>query len=214
MDYLNINDMFSAEMERLTTGTRYEINSNSDEPTSILEGNIREILYSMFTDAHSEKLAIYLNEQQEEFEETLYSFSYGVAKYDDEYRIRDSTERVALLILDEKGKYQKQINKLLYKHNRFHRALETLSNEDRQILLDYFESGVTIEYERLNNIIKCNLKKLETFYTHEVMEAEERSKVISSGIEGTVNIKVIPSEEKRQKRLERMKKRMLRGAIT
>lgn len=199
-------------MEILTKGTKYEIDSFSDESTPFLEMEIREIMYSMYLDAHSKYLAIQLRNRKEKHFAELYEFSYGVSIYDAEFKPSSRTERVALLIVDEKAKYEKQIKRLIGKHKRFYAALDLLTQKDREILLNYFERNMIVDYETLRSVFNRNLKKLASFYQYEVKRAEERNKEISDSIEGTMNIiQPKPSEDKRQKRLERLRKKMSGG---
>ncbi|MFJ8065827.1 hypothetical protein ACIQYS_14450 [Psychrobacillus sp. NPDC096426] len=212
MNRATISDKFGAEMEALTAGTRYEISSDSDDPTPILEGYIREIMYSMYVDAHSKELAIRYQRQIEEHFSELYEFSYGVSPYDSEYRQSSQTERVALMIVDEKARYTKQIEKLFAKNNRFYAALKVVDPDDRELLLDYFERNMLVEYEVLRSALKRNLKKLENFYQSELRKAEFQNEEISNSIEGTIHIREpISSEEKRKKRLDRLRKSMSGG---
>lgn len=212
MNRAMVSDGFGMEMASLTKGTRYEINSESDAPTPVLEGRIREIMYSMYLDAQSKGLAISLKRQKQEHFEALYEFSYGVPAYDAIDRMPSQTEKVALLIVDEKARYEKRISKLLAKHNRFYAALDVLDPSDKELLLNYFERNMLVDYEVLRNVFKRNLKKLEAFYQFEVEKAEERSIQISQSIEGTLIIKEpMSNEEKRQKRLERLRRKMSGG---
>lgn len=212
MNRSTISEMFGAAMETLTTGTRYEISSESDDPTPLLEGQIREIMYSMYVDAHSKDLAIRYKRQVEEHFSELYEFSYGVSPYDSEYRQSSQTELVALMIVDEKARYTKQINKLFAKNNRFYAALNVVDLNDRELLLDYFERNMLVDYEVLRSVLKRNLKKLGAFYKSELRKAEFQNEEISNSIEGTIHIKEpMSSDEKRQKRLERLRKNMSGG---
>lgn len=212
MNRSTISDMFGAEMKTLTAGTRYEISSDSDDPTPLLEGQIREIMYSMYVDANSKDLAIRYKQQEGEYFSELYEFSYGVSPYDSEYRQSSQTELVALMIVDEKARYTKQINRLFAKNKRFYSALDVVDPSDRELLSNYFERNMLVDYEVLRGVLKRNLKKLEKFYQSELRKAEFQSQEISNSIEGTIHIREpISSEEKRQKRLERMRKKMTGG---
>ncbi|PUB12220.1 hypothetical protein [Paenisporosarcina sp. OV554] len=164
MNQSDLSEAFGLQIGALTIGTRYEINSESEETMDNTEVRIRMIMYNLWMDAQSKKLADSLKRKQAEHFEQLYEFSYGVSMYDTEqYTPRDAGS-LALRIIDEKQAFIKRNERLILRHERFIKITNSLDYSSKRILVDYFEFRKKIDYELLRNTLTKHLKTIERIY--------------------------------------------------
>ncbi|QFF98786.1 hypothetical protein PB01_08045 [Psychrobacillus glaciei] len=163
---------FGEQLEAVTIGTPYAVDPDSDNFISELEQRIRRVMYNLWMDAQSQRLAKHLQRKQVAHFEELYEFSYGVPMYDKEYAgIPRDTESLAIRIIDEKQAFIKRNEHLYLRYERFKEITNNLPASSKQILVDYFEYRKKIDYELLRNTLKKHLKAIERIY-----KADEESK--------------------------------------
>lgn len=167
-----ISESFGEQLTAITTGTPFEINADSDSFIGESEHQIRKVMFSLWMDAQSYKLAKHLEEKISGHFEQLYEFSFGVSKYDKDYSMSKDTETLALRIIDEKNRYSKQIEHLRERYKRFKRICDQLNVEDKQLIVSYFERSHKVEYEALRNVLRRHLKGMESIYKEDELQAE------------------------------------------
>ncbi|MGE7667384.1 hypothetical protein ACQKMN_16920 [Ureibacillus composti] len=124
----------------------------------------RVLMYDLFQGAQALRLAEKLERERDQYCEELYQFSYGVCSYDSEGApYLTKTDSIVFQIIDLKDSYDKRIKKLKKRYNAFRSLLSTLTEEDSQILRDYFERGRKVEYEFLRACIGRVRKPIESY---------------------------------------------------
>lgn len=164
MNQSDLSEEFGQQIESLTTGTKYEIDSESDDEMDITERRIRAIMYNLWMDAQSKKLANYLKRKQDAHFAQLYEFSYGVSMYEEDYYLPKGTEKIALMIIDEKQAFIKRIERLYKRYERFERIAEGLDLSSKGVVVGYFKHGEKFYYELLRNTLSKHLNELEKVY--------------------------------------------------
>lgn len=172
MNKSTISESFGEQLAIVTAGTRYEIDSETDKFISELEHRIRRIMYSLWMDAQSEKLADYLEKKKIEHFKQLYEFSYGVTLYDQDQTRPKDAESLALRIIHEKSRYIKQIEGLRERYKRFKRICDQIVVDDKQLIISYFEMSHKVDYEMLRSIIREHLEEMESIYKENELQAE------------------------------------------
>lgn len=159
-----LSDEFGQQIESLTTGTKYEVDSETDEKMDHTEMRIRAIMYNLWMDAKSKKLADFLQKKQAAHFAELYEFSYGVPMYDSEYSPPRDAESLALMIIDEKQAFIKRNEHLYLRYERFKNITNDFPTSSKQVLVDYFEHSKKMDYELLRNTLKKHLRVIELIY--------------------------------------------------
>ncbi|MEY2371537.1 hypothetical protein [Lysinibacillus capsici] len=106
----------------------------------------------------------YLKRSAEQYFQELYEFSYGVTSYDDGVSITKGTERLALMIIAEKGNRKRQIDRLERAYKRFCSILDSLTTQDMEVLKQYFIERKKVDYELLRGVVKNHLTFIEAYY--------------------------------------------------
>jgi len=159
-----LTEEFGQQLESLTIGTKYEVDSETDEQMDHTEMRIRAIMYSLWMDAQSKKLADNLQKKQAAHFAQLYEFSYGVPMYDREYNPPRDAESLALMIIDEKQAFIKRNKHLYLRYERFKKITNDFPILSKQVLVDYFEHSKKKDYELLRNTLKKHLRVIERIY--------------------------------------------------
>lgn len=159
-----LSEEFGQQLGSLTIGTKYEVDWQTDEKMDQTEMRIRAIMYSLWMDAQSKKLADFLQKKQTAHFTQLYEFSYGVPMYDSEFSLPKDAESIALRIIDEKQAYMKRNEHLHLRYERFKEISNNLHSSAKQILVDYFEYKKKVDYELLRSTLKKHLKTIERIY--------------------------------------------------
>lgn len=201
MNLATIAEDFGHQIEEMTAGTKYEISISTEHCIPPMEGRIRTAMFSLWKDAHSLKLALYLERTAKEYFDSLYDFSYGVVTFDEEVSYKSNTEMVALKIISEKTRRTKQIQRLKKAHERYLDILRCLPSEDSEIIVMGLKKQDKTNYEMLRATIERNLIHIEPIY-----ESED----ISSEIDPHEEADPIIRKPLPQKTLEKNKKQSLK----
>lgn len=206
MNQTTISETFGEQLALITADTPYAIESDSDTFISELEHKVRKCMYSLWMDANANKLANYLEKKQAAHFAQLYEFSYGIPSYDNNDPFSSRTDTLALMIIDEKAAYKKRINRIRLQYKRFSEICESLSVEDRELFVRYFEHSQKVDYESLRNAVIKNLTMINERYLNDEQLAEEQTKQISESIEGPAQqIVMKPDMAKRSRRQNKMR---------
>ena len=173
MNQSDLTEAFGQQLASLTAGTEYEVDSESDETMDNTEGRIRAIMYNLWMDAQSKKLANHLQRKQDAHFAQLYEFSYGVTRYEEDYFLPKGTEKLALMIIDEKRAFEKRIKRLYRRYDRFKNLTDKLEPSSKDIIVGYFEHGQKFEYELLRNTLTKHLKEIERVYNDDERSQDE-----------------------------------------
>lgn len=186
MDKSTISEEFGEHLASVTAGTLYDTSLDEDDLyISELEHRIRKVMYSLWMDAQSKKLADEMERNMKAYFDDLYEFSYGITFYDEtEHGVPRKTDTLALMIIDEKETYKKQIKGARHRYKRFEEICNQLSIMNRQMFISYFERIEKVNYKSLRNAIFHHLSPIESRYAHDARVAEARTKEISDAIEG------------------------------
>ncbi|MGG2057369.1 hypothetical protein ABFY48_24080 [Lysinibacillus pakistanensis] len=176
MNQSTISESFGEQLAIITAGTKYAVIPEGDTFLSELEHRVRKIMYSLWMDAQANKLANYLEKKQSVHFAQLYEFSYGVSIYDNDQSFSSRTDSLALMIIDKKAAYRKEIERLRLQYKRFLEICNQLGLNDKELIVSYFERSQKVEYEALRFSMQRNLTMLERIYTD--VDREKESQVI------------------------------------
>lgn len=167
-----MTEEFGELLAAVTEGTKYRI-SPDDEKCFIseLEHRVRSVMYTLWMDSQSNKLAAFLEHKKAEYFEDLYEFSYGITLYDEmDGRTSRKADTLAVMIIEKKDSYNKRIEGARLCYKRFNEMCGRLSHEDRETFISYFHDLRKIDYETLRKAIIRNLKMIENY-----IQSEEES---------------------------------------
>ncbi|WP_131272623.1 hypothetical protein [Jeotgalibacillus soli] len=170
---------------------------NNEPATFIAQMRINEILYFISSDAEGLIKAKELEEHREDYFQDLYDFSFGVGKYDKEYGFSSDTAFFAIEIVSAKSNYEKQVKKQKDKYNRFWRVVNMMPPIDAAVFKKAFIQQVTVNTNRLREIISEHISDLEKIYP------DDEEELSFEGEEGARLLGI--TEEKRLKRMKRNK---------
>lgn len=159
-----ISEAFGQQIEILTAGTKYEIDPETEKQMDHTERKIREVMYNLWMDAQSNKLAVFLEKGQAAHFENLYEFSYGTPLYDQNYSISKSPENIAIRIIAEKQRYVNRIRTLRSRYERFKEIVDKMDQSTKEMLIGYFVYSYRVDYELLRPILCKHLREIEKVY--------------------------------------------------
>lgn len=204
MDQPSMIDQYYEQFTLATADTAYDV--DMDEETAEVERRVREVSYNLWKDAQGKRLADRMEIEKKDHFEQLYEFSYGVSMYEEDYFLPKKTDMVALLIIEEKDMYERNIHKARQQYQRFNEVCRQLPVEDRYTFTNYFEQSRKVDYEELRRSIVNNLQLLNKYYEEDDDE-EWRQEVKRDRMNGNDDQRIIPKPdiEKRAKRKNKMR---------
>ncbi|PJO45144.1 hypothetical protein [Lysinibacillus xylanilyticus] len=212
MNQTTISEAYREHLALITTGTDFVTGEESEQFISTLEYRVREISYSLWMDANANRLANYLEKKQAEHFTQLYEFSFGIPSYDNDDPFSNRTDTLALMIIDEKAAYKKRIERIRLQYKRFNDICELISVEDSELFIRYFEQSRKVDYETLWDTVIRNLAIISERYWHDEQIAEEKTKGVSTTIDGEApKIVLRPDMSKCMKRQEKLRKLFAKG---
>lgn len=159
-----ISEAFGEQLALITANTPYAIESDSDIFISELEHKVRKSMYSLWMDANANKLANYLEKKQVAHFNQLYEFSYGIPTYDNDVPFSSRTDTLAVMIIDEKAAYMKRLKRIRLQYKRFNEICASISVEDKELFISYFEQSEKVDYETLRKAMIRNLTIISERY--------------------------------------------------
>lgn len=183
-------------VERTVTGDDADLQPQLDG----LDQQVCEVSYNLWRDAQANDLAIQMEKQKIVHFEQLYEFSYGVSMYEESYFLPKGTENIALMIIDEKAAYERNIKRHWQRYKRFKTICAGLDDQSKILFIRYFEKSKKVDHQDLRQAIERNISFISRFYKRE--ETDE---------DGSMFVIPEPDSEKMRRRQEKMRKLFRRG---
>lgn len=132
---------------------------------STIESKVNEIIYCIQQDIKKINSLPYLFEKMKEEIRELYSFSYGVASYqENEPGYSGDPFQLTTSIIGTKEYYNKRIQRILKRESELRELFDSLSIEDKETLTDAFITSKQVDEQEVKRIIQKHLDKFEQIY--------------------------------------------------